>query len=104
MTRRIVADAISTVGFYRHAWLVVARGGWWKVPEIVQHLPLHVDVWDAHELLWAMAHRHRLLVTRGRGKTREYAVTRECHMPRGLQAGQAVHALTGAPMRSEAAA
>jgi hypothetical protein len=88
---------LSTVGFYRESWLIVARGGWWKVRDIVEQLPSEIDGWEAHALLWAMANRHQMLATRGHGKTREYAVTATCRMPKGLQAGQAVHALTGVP-------
>jgi hypothetical protein len=86
----------STVGFFREAWLIVARGGWWKVPDIVELLPLEIDGWNAHELLWAMAYRHEMLVTRGRRQAREYAVTPRCRIPKGVLAGEVLQALTGA--------
>lgn len=98
------SEPLTSTGFYGSAWLIVARGGWWKVPAIVDELPLEVDAWTAHELLWCMAHRHQMLVTRGRRKDREYAVTAECRVPRGLQAGDLAKALTGRAFPAGAAA
>jgi hypothetical protein len=88
----------SNAGFFRAAWLIIARGGWWKVSDIVAALPLEIDGWTASALLWAMAHRHQMLATRGHRKDRQYAVTPECRIPKGVTAGDAALALTGMPL------
>lgn len=96
---RVSDDDFTTAGFYREAWLIVARGGWWKPAEIVQELPLSIDGTKVHTVLWHMTVRHRLLAARGRGRQRQYAVTQDCGIPSDVSAGEVALVLTGKPLR-----
>ena len=40
-----------------------------------------------------MAQRHKMLQTRGRHATREYAVAASCRIPKGITAGQVLEAV-----------
>lgn len=102
---------MAAIGFDRAAWLVIARGGWWRPMEIVEQLPLDLDIApDAtYSRLWIMAQRHRTLRRRkpetGRAKRgpeariSEYAVTPDCLVPRGLSLRE-ILAAVGAQPRS----
>ena len=81
------------VGFYREAWLVVAKGGWWKLREILAEMPSGFEVDQPHSHLWIMANRYGYMVRRGRHKEAEYAVTPECVVPRGIPVGRLSAAL-----------
>lgn len=94
-------DEAGSVSFWNAAWLVIARGGWWKVSEVLDQLSLDVDVRNAQSTLWIMAERHRMLVTRGHKETREYAVTAACRPPKQLTVAQIVEAVTGVSFRAE---
>jgi hypothetical protein len=83
-----------TLGFYREAWLVVARGGWWGIREILEQLPDGVEVDDAASRLWIMARRHGYLQRRGRGKAAQYAVTNNCETPHGIPVQRLCEALS----------
>lgn len=85
----------NTVGFYREAWLVIAQGGWWKPREVIERIPVSIEVADAHTLLWAMANRGRYLVRRGRHRQPEFAITRACEIPKGITVGEALQAMNG---------
>ena len=80
----------NTVGFFRTAWLLIAQGGWWTPREVLERIPVSIDIQDGHTLLWAMANRYRFLERRGERRRPEYAVTRDCRMPKGLTIGEVV--------------
>lgn len=86
----------NTVGFYRSAWLAIAEGGgWWKPQEVIAALPVSIDVQDAHALLWAMAHRHHMLESRGERRHPEYSVSPACKVPRGVVLSEILAAVGG---------
>lgn len=82
-------------GFYREAWLFVARNGWSTQRDIVDNLPSGVEADDPSAMLWSMANRNGMLKVRGEDRQREYAVTQECCAPKGLKVGEILSA-TGA--------
>lgn len=84
-----------STGFFREAWLIVARGGWWSAKEIIEAMPLAVDIKAAHNALWAMSVRYSFLKAKGAQRTRRYAVTSDCTIPKGLTVGQAMEAVRG---------
>lgn len=88
-------ETISSIGFYRAAWLIVATGGWWSTRDVLRLVPLEIDIRRAHNLLWCMAHRYGYFVVRGERRSREYAVTADCEIPGTLKVGAVVEAVTG---------
>jgi len=86
----------ASVGFYRAAWLLVAQGGWWTPQEIIERIPLSVEINEAHSLLWCMARRDGFLSVRGERRKPQYAVTPDCHVPRGMTVREVMEAAAGA--------
>lgn len=86
-------DLSLSCGFMRDAWLVVARGGWWPMREILAEMPDGVEIDDPQNRLWIMVNRYRYLVKRGTQRKAEYAVTADCNVPQGLNVRQLNQAL-----------
>lgn len=80
-------------GFYRQAWLIVARGGWWTAKEIIAEIDLQTSADYAVSMLCNMATKDGLLEKRGTRLKAEYAVTRNCSIPRGLTVGDVSRAV-----------
>lgn len=71
--------------FFRQAWKVVAQGGWWKAVDIMEELPVGIELErdDFHNRIWWM-HRNGYFVRRGKPYGYEYAITEVCKVPQGL--------------------
>jgi hypothetical protein len=82
--------------FYRQAWQVVAKGGWWSPSDILEELPIGLELErdDFHTRIWYM-HRNGYFTRRGEPRAYQYAVTETCRVPQGLTVKQVSACLVG---------
>lgn len=88
------ATGAKDKAFFRQAWAVVAKGGWWKPREIMEELPVGIEPEDFHNRLYFM-HRNGYFSRRGEPRAYQYAVTEECRVPQGLTVKQVSTCLIG---------